>query len=187
MYNRNNMKNKFLILFCLIASIAFAQNNSFRVIDLTGKVNYGHRKTEGRTIDIIVIHSSYYANSKDTFSLDGVMKQYKEYGVSPHYIIDRKGVVYRTVADKDVAFHAGNSRLPKTKRSQLNTNSIGIEIINTPKHPPTEEQYLSLAVLVERLKSTYPIEYIVRHSDISPGRKTDPWAFDWNKFLEMIN
>ncbi len=180
-------KGFFIVIFSLIACGIFGQNNSFRVIDLTSKVNYGHRKTTGREIDIIVIHSSYYVAENDSFSLEGVMQQYKQYGVSPHYIIDREGVVYRTVTDNNVAFHAGQSRLPGTSRTNLNTNSIGIEIINTLTTPPTEAQYKSLVSLVKSLKSTYPIQYVVRHSDISPGRKTDPWAFDWEKFNQLLN
>jgi N-acetyl-anhydromuramyl-L-alanine amidase AmpD len=184
----NKMKKIYfiIVLISIASNLLAVQPDSLQIIDLTTTVNYGHRKTPTRKIDIVVIHSSYYVAENDSFSLVGVMKQYQQYGVSPHYIIDREGVIYRTVADNNVAFHAGQSQLPGTNRTNLNTNSIGIEIINTFTTPPTDAQYESLARLVNKLKMTYPIQYVVRHSDISPGRKTDPWAFDWEMFLEKI-
>ncbi len=171
-----------LILTC---SAQTKKDSLLNVIDLTNKVNYGHRIESGRLIDIIVIHSSYYVNP-DSFSVAGVMQQYKQYGVSPHYIVDRKGNVYLTVAEKNVAFHAGASQLPGTNRTALNTNSIGIEILDTPTNPPSEIELEALVRLVKDIKARNPIKYVVRHSDIAPGRKTDPWAFPWERFLKML-
>lgn len=182
------MRKTFLFSVLFYSVVTFGQlkkNEPLPIVDLTSEVNYGYREAANRKIDIVVVHSTYYVN-KDSFSLEGVMKQFRAYKVSPHYIIDRDGNIYSTVAEKNVAFHAGTSQLPNTNRKNLNTNSIGIEIINTPDTPPTDYQYESLVYLVQDIKKRYPIEYVVRHSDIAPGRKTDPWQFNWAVFLRFI-
>ena len=120
--------------------------------------------------------------SADSFSIDAILQEYRNIGVSPHYIINRVGTIYRLVADKDIAYHAGKSRLPDGKKD-VNAVSIGIEIINTREDSPTEAQYISLANLVKCLKSKFPIKYVLGHSDIAPGRKTDPWNFDWKNSM----
>ncbi|MDR1830748.1 MAG: N-acetylmuramoyl-L-alanine amidase [Candidatus Fibromonas sp.] len=182
------MKRIHLILFSSgFAWLCNAQTSDLpNIIDYTGKVNYGYQAKENRDIDIIVIHSSYYVNP-DSFLVSGVMKQYKQYGVSPHYIIDREGNIYLTVAEKNIAFHAGSGKLPGTDRTAINANSIGIEILTTPTNPPTEAELNALVSLVKDIKARHPIEHLVRHSDIAPNRKTDPWAFPWEQFLQMAD
>jgi N-acetyl-anhydromuramyl-L-alanine amidase AmpD len=101
-------------------------------------------------------------------------------------MIDREGVVYRLVNEKDIAYHAGKSILPQSGRKMLNGSSIGIELLNSPTDPPTREQYQALAGLIKDIKSRYDIKYVVGHSDIAPGRKTDPWLFDWNELNTLL-
>ena len=145
-------------------------------------VGWGYRDEEfGRNIEAIIIHSSYNALSDDSFNIDGILREYRSIGVSPHYIIQRDGTIYRLVADRGIAFHAGRSRLPDGK-ADVNAVSIGIEIINTKSDSPTDAQYISLVKLVKCLENKYPIKYVLGHVDIAPGRKTDPWNFDWEKF-----
>ncbi len=134
-----------------------------------------------RAINTIILHSSYDALGTDVYSVSGVMAEYEMYRVSPHYLIDREGIVYRLVEDKNVAYHAGTGAMPNG-RTNINSFSIGIELINTTSTNPNETQYRSLGQLVKSLKSKYPIQNIVGHSQIAPGRKTDPWNFDWQKF-----
>ncbi len=149
-------------------------------------VHWGHRKADHpRKIEAIIIHSSYNALTADSFSVAGVLKEYKGIDVSPHYIIDRDGTIYRLVRDRDVAYHAGKSRLPDGAKD-VNPVSIGIELVNTIHDSPTDAQYLSLAKLIRCLKSKYSIRYLLGHSDIAPGRKTDPWNFDWKRFDLML-
>ena len=71
----------------------------------------GFAVKQSRTIDTIVLHSSYDLLGKDPYSVEGIVKEYEDYGVSAHYLIDRKGTVYRLVEDKDIAYHAGVPRL----------------------------------------------------------------------------
>lgn len=133
-----------------------------------------------RSIDTIVIHSSYDLNGSDPYSVSGVIKEYTDYGVSAHYLIDRKGVIYRLVEDKNIAYHAGVSKMPDNRKN-VNDFSIGIEMLNTETGQFTNAQYTAVNTLIASLKKKYPIKFVVGHNDIAPGRKTDPWNFDWKK------
>ena len=143
-------------------------------------VSWGYEKASGRKIDTIIIHSTYNALGGDQFSLEKILDIYKLYGVSPHYIIDRGGKIYRLVADADIAYHAGESKMPDG-RTGVNNFSIGIEIINSKTESPTSDQYSALKNLIAQLKSQYSIKYVLGHNQIAPGRKDDPWNIDWSK------
>ena len=144
-------------------------------------VSWGFSKADNRKIDTIIIHSSYNAVGSDPHDLDDIIyKEYKPYGVSPHYIISREGKVYRLVDDKNIAYHAGESKMPDG-RTGVNNFSIGIEIVNTKSEKPSSSQYEALNSLIAYLKGKYKIKYVLGHSDIAPGRKDDPWNVDWNK------
>lgn len=136
--------------------------------------------SKSRAIDTIVLHSSYNLAGQDPYSVSGVIKEYEDYGVSAHYLIDRAGTIYRLVEDKNVAYHAGVSQM-SDGRKNVNDFSIGIEMINTLEGQYTEVQYKSANELIAYLKKKYPIKFIVGHNDIAPDRKTDPWNFDWGK------
>jgi N-acetyl-anhydromuramyl-L-alanine amidase AmpD len=142
--------------------------------------DWGFTKLAERTIDTIIIHSSYDALSGNPYSLEGLIREYKQYGVAPHYLIDRKGTIYRLAEDKNIAFHAGTSQVPDGRIS-VNDFSLGIEVMNTKTDKPTQEQYASLQKLIDFLKERYKIKYILGHNQIAPGRKDDPWNFDWEK------
>lgn len=150
-------------------------------ISITNKfVSWGYEKAGGRKIDTIIIHSTYNALGGDLFSLEKILDIYKSYGVSPHYIINRGGKIYRLVADENIAYHAGESVVPDG-RTGVNNFSIGIELINSKTEKPTASQYSALSGLINNLKSKYGIKYVLGHNQIAPGRKDDPWNFDWKK------
>ncbi|MDP2837753.1 MAG: N-acetylmuramoyl-L-alanine amidase [Candidatus Moranbacteria bacterium] len=138
--------------------------------------------TKARTIDTIVLHSSYNPEG-DAYSVAAIVKIYESYGVSAHYLIDRSGTIYRLVADQNIAYHAGASKMPDG-RKDVNDFSIGIEIMNTEDGQFTKAEYEAVNSLVTNLKKQYPIKSVVGHGDIAPGRKTDPWNFDWKKLKE---
>lgn len=133
-----------------------------------------------RTLDTIVLHSSYNPNGGDVYSVSALVKIYESYGVSAHYLIDREGKIYRLVKDEHIAYHAGVSKMPDG-RKDVNDFSIGIEMMNKETTQFTSAQYGAVNALVAQLKSQYSIKNIVGHGDIAPGRKTDPWNFDWKK------
>lgn len=158
------------------------------IVDYCDSITGGSAKTDTvRSIDIIVVHSSYYADA-DSFNINGIIDQYEEYGVSAHYLVGRDGTVYRLVPENDISYHAGKSILPaEPSRTGLNGNSIGIEVVSTETNPPTQEQYDVMVRLVNNVRERHDIRYIYRHSDIAPLRKTDPWGFDWETFLNRLN
>ncbi|MDE3209102.1 MAG: 1,6-anhydro-N-acetylmuramyl-L-alanine amidase AmpD, partial [Pseudomonadota bacterium] len=98
--------------------------------------------------------------------------------VSAHFLIRRPGDIIQFVSCFDRAWHAGQSSW--RGRERCNDFSIGIELEGSDELPFEEVQYQELARLVLAIRQFYPIEAIVGHSDIAPGRKTDPGPFfDW--------
>jgi N-acetyl-anhydromuramyl-L-alanine amidase AmpD len=149
-------------------------------LEITSRlVSWGFQKASGRKIDTIIIHSTYDAIGDDPYDVDGVIAEYKQYRVSPHYLIDRNGKIYRLVADQNIAYHAGVSKTPDG-RTDVNNFSIGVEMINTTESKFTSDQYAAFNDLIISLKKQYSIKYILGHDDIAPGRKTDPWNINWN-------
>ncbi len=104
--------------------------------------------------------------------------------VSAHFLIRRDGALVQFVACLERAWHAGASEWKG--RQRCNDTSIGIELEGTDAIPYTAAQYAMLARLVKALRRRYPIADVVGHSDIAPGRKTDPGpAFDWLRFHRL--
>lgn len=104
--------------------------------------------------------------------------------VSAHLLIDRRGRVTQYVPFHERAWHAGESEF--CGRRACNDFSIGIELEGTDHEPYESIQYRSAAGIVRLLMQRWPAigaANIVGHSDIAPGRKTDPGpAFDWAGF-----
>lgn len=144
-------------------------------------ISWGFTKAENRDIDTIILHSSYNSLEGDKYDTDAIINIYKSYGVSPHYIIDREGKIRQLVLEKDIAYHAGVSALPDG-RTDVNSASIGIEIVNDDKGDMyTDKQYSAVNALLDDIQKRYKIKYILGHNDIAPGRKTDPWNLDWER------
>ncbi|MEE8059684.1 MAG: 1,6-anhydro-N-acetylmuramyl-L-alanine amidase AmpD [Pseudomonadales bacterium] len=105
--------------------------------------------------------------------------------VSCHLLISRDGEIIQFVPFNLRAWHAGTSQFDG--REGCNDFSIGIELEGTDDCPYTEEQYQALVAVSRQLRQDYPaitLDNIVGHSDIAPGRKTDPGsAFDWERYL----
>lgn len=100
--------------------------------------------------------------------------------VSAHCLIRRDGEIIQYVPFDKRAWHAGVSTF--AGRERCNDFSIGIELEGTDVLPFTAAQYRSLSEISALLFASYPItaERVTGHSDIAPGRKTDPGpAFDW--------
>lgn len=104
--------------------------------------------------------------------------------VSAHCVIYRDGRVWQYVPFDKRAWHAGLSLYQG--RDRCNDFSIGIELEGADDISYTDAQYQALVQLAASLIQQYPmlsIDRIVGHSDIAPGRKTDPGpAFDWPRF-----
>jgi N-acetyl-anhydromuramoyl-L-alanine amidase len=106
-----------------------------------------------------------------------------ELRVSSHLVVARDGGLTQFVRFTDRAWHAGLSSFGG--RVACNDFSIGVELEGADTIPYEAAQYDTLVELVAALCDAYPRlspERLVGHSDISPGRKTDPGpAFDWQR------
>ena len=101
--------------------------------------------------------------------------------VSAHFFIRRDGTIIQFVPCSQRAWHAGASNWQGNER--CNDYSIGIELEGSDITQFTEKQYTSLITLTNCLCDYYPIKDIAGHSDIAPGRKSDPGSyFDWEKY-----
>lgn len=108
--------------------------------------------------------------------------------VSAHCLIDRSGGVTQFVSFSDRAWHAGASAF--SGRSNCNDYSIGIELEGSDYTPYSDSQYQALVAITRVVMHQYPeitTNRIVGHSDIAPGRKTDPGpAFDWGYYFHLL-
>ncbi len=159
------------------------KKESLTLVDMPA--NFGIEKYEGiRAVDTIVVHTAYSLEG-EPYEPKNLYNVFKKYNVSPHYMIGRDGTIYKLANENDIAHHAGKSRM-EDGREGVNAFSIGIELINSITDYPTLAQYTSLAKLIIEIKSRHKIEHIVGHKDIAPGRKSDPWNFDFATLNAMI-
>lgn len=154
--------------------------------------NYDERPA-GTAIDLVVIHNISLPPGK--FGGNGVIELFTNrldpdadpyyrgifhQRVSAHFFIRRDGELIQFVPCSLRAWHAGVSQWQG--RERCNDFSIGIELEGTDDTPFEEAQYARLHNLLTILKQAYPISEITGHSDIAPGRKTDPGVcFDWKR------
>lgn len=179
------MKHLFfsLFLFSIIYSLPIFASDSLIIINK--KVNFGYTPNNNRNINTVIVHSTFNNSGGDKYDIDLVIKQFSQYKVSAHYVIGRDGKVYQLVDEKDNSFHAGKSSLPDGT-ANVNSCSIGIEIMTAYTEEPTEKQLESLLILINQIKKRNTIKYVLRHSDIAPVRKTDPWNMDWDAFKKQL-
>ena len=108
--------------------------------------------------------------------------------VSAHFLIERDGRLTQFVPCGARAWHAGVSCFEG--REQCNDFSLGIELEGTDELPYSDAQYATLQTLTRALLRAYPalgVERICGHSDIAPGRKSDPGpAFDWARYRRAL-
>lgn len=108
--------------------------------------------------------------------------------VSAHFLIRRDGELVQYVSCDDRAWHAGVSEFDG--RSGCNDFAVGIELEGTDSVDYSDLQYAKLIALTKELMARYPditLDRITGHSDIAPGRKTDPGeSFDWQRFKNAL-
>ncbi len=108
--------------------------------------------------------------------------------VSAHLLIRRDGALLQFVPFLQRAWHAGASRF--RSRDCCNDFSIGIELEGTNDIPYADIQYDILGEVLRALFAAYPKltpRRLAAHSDIAPGRKTDPGpAFDWFRLYDCL-
>lgn len=155
-------------------------------------------RTPDATIDLLVIHNISLPPgqfgtglAKDLFlnqidiSIDPWLENVRGLKVSSHFLIERDGHLTQFVSCNDRAWHAGVSAFDG--RTACNDFSIGIELEGTDDLPFTPAQYAALNSLTLELRLHYPLNHVRGHSDIAPGRKTDPGrCFDWAAYAKGV-
>ena len=138
--------------------------------------NYGLRRIDTE-IEFIILHYTAMSTEK---SLERLCDPVHE--VSCHYLIDPSGVCYQLVDNNKRAWHAGKSYW--RGYHDLNSRSLGIELVNSGNEDYPEAQMKSLIRLLQHLIESLALnpKNILGHSDIAPARKLDPgkW-FNWQK------
>ncbi len=177
------MKLIYYIVILTFFSLTSLASDSLNIINK--KVSFGFAPNSNRNVNSVIVHSTFNNSGGDKYDIDLVLKQFSTYGVSAHYVIGRDGKIYQLVDEKDNSYHAGKSSLPDGT-TNVNSCSIGIEIMTSYTERPTEEQNKALLNLINSIKQRHSIKYVLRHSDIAPVRKTDPWNFDWETFKKRL-
>lgn len=161
-----------------------------------------NERPAGLDVDLIVIHGislppgefgGPWIDALFTNTLDPVAHPYFQtlvgLRVSAHVLIRRQGQSVQYVPFQRRAWHAGVSEYQG--RPRCNDFSVGIELEGTDDCLYDDRQYRSLAAVILALWAAYPQitpERLVGHSDIAPGRKTDPGpAFDWVRLRRLLN
>jgi AmpD protein len=105
--------------------------------------------------------------------------------VSSHFLVRRDGELVQFVPATRRAWHAGVSRW--RARQRCNDFSLGVELEGTDSDAFADAQYAALARLVAALRRALPLRQIAAHSDVAPGRKTDPGVgFAWRRLLGTL-
>lgn len=105
--------------------------------------------------------------------------------VSAHFLVRRNGALVQFVPVGRRAWHAGASRWRGAAR--CNDFSLGVELEGVDSGPFEPAQYRALARLVRALGAALPLREVAAHSDVAPGRKTDPGdAFAWRRWLALL-
>ena len=162
--------------------------------------NFGPRP-DGSSISLLVVHNislppeqfggphieNFFCNCLDT-AVHPYFETIAELKVSAHALIRRDGSVIQFVSCLDRAWHAGRSSFQG--KEECNDYSIGIELEGADDVPYTDDQYRALARLALLAMTAWPEitpGRIAGHSDIAPGRKTDPGpAFEWSRFQTLL-
>ena len=155
-------------------------------------------RPEGMPVELLVLHNISLPPGEFggpaiaalfTNTLDCAQHPYYEglrgLRVSAHFLIRRDGALLQFVSCDARAWHAGVSRF--AGRERCNDFSIGIELEGCDDQPFEDAQYAVLQSLTLALAAAYPLRAVAGHSDIAPGRKTDPGpCFDWPRYLDAI-
>lgn len=159
-------------------------------------------RPEGTDIDLIVIHGislppgeygGPWIDALFTNTLDPDAHPYfagiHQLRVSSHLLIRRNGELVQYVPFHLRAWHAGVSMFEGHER--CNDFSIGIELEGSDEDPYESAQYARLAEVILALEQAYPSlsrQRLAGHSEIAPGRKTDPGpAFRWPHLLALLS
>jgi len=144
--------------------------------EFVATVNFNLRKP-----NYVIIHHTAQDSTRQTLNTFTLVRTQ----VSAHYVVSRDGKVYHMLNDYLRSWHAGVSKWGSV--TDMNSCSIGIELDNNGLQPFQDAQIKSLILLLAKIKKAYniPTANFIGHSDIAPGRKTDPSAyFPWEALAQ---
>jgi len=160
-----------------------------------------NQRPVGSEVSLLVVHNislppgqfggghieAFFCNALEV-DADPYFAEIAELQVSAHFLIARCGAITQFVATEQRAWHAGQSQF--NGRENCNDFSIGVELEGCDDVAYSGAQYRALADLSAVLMARYPAikgERVVGHSDIAPGRKSDPGdAFDWQRYRSLL-
>lgn len=147
-----------------------------------------YKKGRKVPVDCMVLHyiSAKYVLPNDKYNVEACIQILKDYKLSYHFLISSTGRIIKLVDPKDTAWHAGVSEFEG--RKNVNDFSIGVGLINDGESEYKAAQYISAARLYKHCLTDYeiPINRIVGHENVSPGRKKDPGPhFIWSRFINL--
>lgn len=143
--------------------------------------NFGPRR-DGALPDMVVLH--YTGMDSCGAALERLCDPKAE--VSAHYLISETGKVLQMVEEDMRAWHAGAGQWGDV--TDVNSRSIGIELVNTGAHPFPEPQMAALERLLADIMERWSVlpERVIGHSDMAPDRKSDPGPhFDWRRLARQ--
>ena len=159
-------------------------------------------RPRGAVIEVIVIHAislppgefggpgieQLFCNRLDP-AADPGYAEIHELRVSAHFLVRRSGEIVQFVPLHQRAWHAGRSYCEG--RKSTNDFSVGIELEGSDDTPFEDAQYRTLSLLTQEIMQVYPtvtMDRIYGHTDIAPGRKTDPGPnFHWDRYLASLS
>lgn len=172
------------------AADEWLENGWLAAVDRKESPNFGERPIDAE-VSLIVVHNislppgEFGGNWVEDFFLNRLDAAVHPYfaeisglEVSAHFYVRRDGRIVQFVGCDLRAWHAGRSQWRGCEN--CNDYSVGIELEGCDDRPFEAAQYAALVRLIDALRRRYPIAAIAGHSEIAPGRKTDPGdAFDW--------
>jgi len=169
--------------FCLIlACSVLAACTNTRPVGMRGAQFAPSPNFDIRKPDLVVIHHTGDA------TLDGALRTLTSTlrKVSAHYVIGRDGRIVQLVDERHRAWHAGVAWWGGL--TDINSVSIGIELVNNGHEPYADVQIAALLTLLADLRGRYriPVANYLGHADVAPGRKVDPSAwFPWETLAQQ--
>lgn len=149
--------------------------------------NFTERRGDHEKPSMIIIHYTGMKTGEE--ALERLCDP--ETGVSAHYVIEEDGRLFQLVDENKRAWHAGVSEWQG--ETDINSASIGIELVN-PGHEWGYREFMEpqIEVLIELCcglvaKYDIPLERVLGHEDVSPGRKQDPGElFPWDRLRSAL-
>lgn len=180
-----------------MSPVAQFQAGWYRPARVLCSPNFGVRP-DGEAIGLAVVHSislppgefggdaieRLFTNTLD-WDAHPYFQTIRGLQVSAHFLIRRDGELLQFVSCDQRAWHAGQSSFQG--RPNCNDYSIGIELEGLEGETFESSQYLTLARLLQDLTLAYPIQHVVGHEHVAPGRKIDPGpGFDWARLSQDL-